>query len=239
MRKIATTLLTVAVSFSMLIGGASAASAAPAITEVDLYYGNYALIGGADIDLSEYVPDSTQIYLTVAACGQVLYTETFDGTIEVATSNGYPPRHILLWGMKTIDKSMAGPTVDFTVSFSDPSLPSASYTAYTHTGYPRSCDALEPADDDNDDNDSVAVQKWSVKKGTTTAKVGKTLKVTPTRAPGVKVAYAWKVGTKVVDRDRAMTVKKAYKGKKVTMRVTVSKTGAKSVSKVLRYGTAR
>ncbi|MGK2931667.1 MAG: hypothetical protein ACSLFD_02650 [Solirubrobacterales bacterium] len=56
---------------------------------------------------------------------------------------------------------------------------------------------------------------------------------------GAKITYAWKVGAKIVDRDRAMTVKKSYKGKKVTMRVTVSKAGAKSVSKTLRYGVAR
>jgi hypothetical protein len=86
---------------------------------------------------------------------------------------------------------------------------------------------------------AITVSKWSAKKGVTTAKVGKTLKVTPTRAPGSKVTYAWKVGTKTVDWDRAMTVKKAYRGKKVTMRVTVSKTGEKSVSKTLRYGKGR
>lgn len=86
---------------------------------------------------------------------------------------------------------------------------------------------------------AITVQKWSAKKGARTAQVGKRLAVTPTRAAGAKVSYAWKVGAKVVDRDRAMTVKKSYRGKKVALRITVSKAGAKSVSKTLRYGTAR
>lgn len=237
MRKIATTLLTLAISGATVLGGATAANAAPAISEVELVAGYNTIYRGGVVGLSEPVPSSTVVTVTVAACSRVLHSETFNGTVEIAASNGFPPEHLLLFN-KVIDKSMAGPTVDFTVSFSDPALPSASYTAYTHPGYPRSCDALEPADD-NDDNDSVAVQSWSTKKGAKTATVGKTLKVTPTRAPGVKVAYAWTVGTKVVDRDRAMTVKKSYKGQKVAMRITVSMAGAKSVSKTLRYGTAR
>lgn len=238
MRKIATTLLTLAAGLSVALGAAAPASAAPAITEIELTAGYNTIYRGGVISLSEYVPESTQIYLTAAACGRVLHTETFDGTVEIAASNGYPPEHLLLF-TKVIDKSMAGPTVEVSVSFSDPSLPSASSTAYTHPGYPRSCDALEPAEDDNDNGGGITVQSWSAKKGNTAAKVGKTLKVTPTRATGSKVAYAWKVGTKIVDRDRAMTVKRSYKGKKVTMRVTVSMVGAKSVSKTLRYGTAR
>ena len=86
---------------------------------------------------------------------------------------------------------------------------------------------------------TITVQRWSTKTGTTgTAKVGKSLGVTPTRAPGAKVTYAWRLGTKVIDRDRVMFVRKTYAGKKVTLRVTVSKVGAKTLTKTIGYGTA-
>ncbi len=237
MRKMSTMLLTFMVGLSMALGTAAPASAAPAISNINLTVDYDAIYRSGYIDLSENVPPSTQVYLTVAACGRVLHTETFNGVVEAKFADG-SPRYLLLFH-KIIDRSMAGPTIDFSVSFSDPALPTTTSTFYTHTGFPRSCDALEPADNSNDGGGSVTVTKWSIKKGNTVAKVGKTLKVTPTRAAGASVSYAWKVGSKVVDRDRAMTVKKAYVGKKVTMRVTVSKAGVKSVSKTLRYGTAR
>lgn len=221
------------------VGEARSASSAPVISRVELVQGNRAVYMGGYIDLSEYVPPSTQIHLTVAACGRVVHTETFDGTIDVPASNDVPAQHVLLFS-KNVDKSMAGPSIDFSVSFSDPALPPTSYTAYTHTGYPRSCDALEPADDDDDDvGGSIMVSKWSAKKGVRTATVGKTLKVTPTRATGANVAYAWLVGTTIHDRDRSLIVKKSDRGEKVALRITVSKPGTKNVSKWLRYGTVR
>lgn len=239
MRKIATTLLTLAVSFATVLGGATAATAAPALTEFMPEYGYDGTVTGGFLYFSEDVPSSTQIYLTVSACGRVLHTQTFNGVVKVDSVSGDGVLYIQGF-QKIIDKSMAGPAIEASVSFSDPTLPPSSATGYTHNGYPRSCDALEPADDNGGGGSTITVTKWSDKKGNTTAKVGKTLKVTPTRAaPGTKIVYMWKVGTKTVDRDRTMTVKKAYMGRKVTMRVTVSKAGAKSVSKTLRYGTAR
>lgn len=235
MRRIATTLLALAVSAATVLGGATPASAAPTITEVALTYGYDGTVTGGITYFSENIPSSTQVYLEVSACGRVLHTQTYNGVVALSDGTRYAQAF-----RKIIDKSMAPRAIEIAVSFSDPSLSPVSTTAYTHNGYPASCDALEPSDDNNDGGSGVTVSKWSAKKGaTTTAKVGKTLKVTPTRAAGAKVTYAWKVGNKIVDRDRAMTVKKTYRGKNVTMRVTVSKAGAKSVSKTLRYGTAR
>lgn len=136
---------------------------------------------------------------------------------------------------------MVGRSVEYTLTITqpgyDPFALTGSYSGYT-TPRP-SCETIN-SPGYGDEPASITVTQWSARKGATmTAKVGKTLKVTPTRAAGAKVAYMWKVGTKVVDRDRAMTVKRSYRGKKVTMRVTVSKSGAKSVSKTLRYGNAR
>lgn len=235
MRKIAITLFTLVLSAATVLGGATPASAAPTITEVSLSYGYDGAVDGGILYFSENVPSSTQVYLEVSACGRVLHTQTYNGVVALTDGMRYAQAF-----RKIIDKSMAGPTIEASVSFSDPSLSPVSATAYTHNGYPRSCDALEPSDDNNDDGSGITVSKWSAKNGaSTTARVGKALKVTPTRAAGAKVTYAWKVGNRVVDRDRVMTVKKAYTGKKVTMRVTVSKTGTKSMSRVLRYGKAR
>lgn len=120
------------------------------------------------------------------------------------------------------------------------------YTPYTVTsditvtgvGGPSCDEVLNPTSDPADAD--ITVASWSTKKGATrTAKVGTSLGITPTRAPGSKVTYAWKVGAKAVDRDRVLFVRKSYKGKPITVRVTVSRTGATSVTKTLRYGKAR
>lgn len=120
------------------------------------------------------------------------------------------------------------------------------YTPYTMTsnitftgvGGPSCEEVLNPTADP-ETPETTRVEKWSTKKGNTSAKVGKRLAVTPTRAPGSTVTYIWKVGAKVVDRDRSMTVKKAYQGKKVTMVVTATKPGSKTLQRTLGYGKAR
>lgn len=244
--RLAAMLAAVAMTAAGLAGAAPAAhadtagqgrvAAAPVLTRVDLDYGYDGTVRGGLIYFNEPVASSTQLNITVAACGRVLHTETVTGVVQVPNSTGGVEYAQAF--RKTIDKSMAGPSIEVSVSFSDPAIPPTSTTGYTHNGYPRSCDNLEPADDNG--GGSVTVKAWSVKKGaTTTAKVGKSLGITPTRAPGAKVTYAWKVGAKIVDRDRVFFVKKTYKGKKVTVRINVSKPGAKSMSRVLRYGTAR
>lgn len=88
-----------------------------------------------------------------------------------------------------------------------------------------------------DSRPSVGVKKWSKKAGKyTTAKRGKTLKVTATKAEaGAKVTYAWKINGKVVDRDRSMRVKKTYVGKTVRLKVTVKKHGKKTRTKTISY----
>lgn len=89
------------------------------------------------------------------------------------------------------------------------------------------------------DDPPVSVARWSTKKGATSARVGKRLAVTATRAPGAGVAYDWKVGKRIVARWTSLAVKPSYRGKKVSLRITVSKTGFKPVTKILRYGKAR
>src|SRR5690349_16672963 len=88
MRKIATTLLTLAASLSMVMGGATVASAAPTLTEVMLDYGYDGTVRGGILDFNEDIPPSTQVYVTVSACGRVLHTETFDDLVPVTHSTG-------------------------------------------------------------------------------------------------------------------------------------------------------
>lgn len=138
---------------------------------------------------------------------------------------------------------MVGRSVEYALTVTqpgyDPFVLTGSYDGYKNYVPRPSCETIN-SPGYGDEPTGITVSEWSTKKGaTTTAKVGKSLGVTPTRAPGSKVTYAWKVGTKTVDRDRVLFVRKTYKGKKVTMRVTVSKAGSKSVSKTLRYGTAQ
>lgn len=209
----------------------------------NLVYGHAASFDTPD---GSAVPPGATVTVTYASCGQVLQSATYglndaaDGDpgsvafLHYFSATGAPEPQ----GNAITDK--IGPVLDWSAAFTypgyDPYVVSNSYSGYT-VKRPSCEEILSPG---SGEAPTVAVQSWSVKKGATrTAKVGKSLGVTPTRATGSKVTYAWKVGTKTVDRDRVLFVKKTYKGKKVTMRVTVSKTGAKSESKTLRYGTAR
>lgn len=88
---------------------------------------------------------------------------------------------------------------------------------------------------------SAHVKKWSAKKkGHTKAKIGKTAQVTKTylkpAGKGMKVTYRWTAGSKVIDKDRSVKVSKKYKGKKLKLKVTVSKAGYKARSKTLNFG---
>ena len=89
---------------------------------------------------------------------------------------------------------------------------------------------------------SAHIKKWSKKsKGHKKAKIGKTAKVAKTylkpAGTGMKVTYRWYAGKKLVDRDRSVKVSKRYKGKKLKLKVTISKPGYKSRTKTLSFGT--
>ena len=183
----------------------------------------------------------TQVHTVISSCGNVIREETVNLTGEHdGFIVNFSPDGELDASPNSVNERVGTSweyVLTITVPGYDPYTLDGSYSGY-QVKRP-SCEEINSPGYGDDTDSTITVSKWSTKKGTTTAQVGKTLKVTPTRAAGAKVTYAWKVGSKVVDRDRAMTAKRAYKGKKVTMRVTVSKTGAKSVSKTLRYGKVR
>lgn len=69
------------------------------------------------------------------------------------------------------------------------------------------------------------------------AKAGRVVKISkPKVEAGAKVKYAWTVNGKVVDRDRTVRIKKSYVGKKLAVKVTVSKTNHKTVKKTKTVG---
>ena len=187
------------------------------------------------------IPAGSYTDVTWSSCGQVVQSRRhaldegapgYAGFFHHFSADGQPADLVV---ENDVNRRI-GKTFEWSATIVHPGYDPYVLSGIMTARYPRpSCEEIL---DDNSDS-AIAIRSWSSKKGATTAKVGKTLKVTRTRASSAKVAYAWKVGARTVDRDRAMLVKKAYTGKKVTLRVTVSKPGAKTVSKVLRYGTAR
>lgn len=86
---------------------------------------------------------------------------------------------------------------------------------------------------------SGVVTKWSAK--ASKVKVGKTAKITATRAlPGSRISYRWYVSNKkVAVGTRSVKMRKAWKGKTVTVRVTVSKSGYATANKTVKLGKVR
>ena len=64
--------------------------------------------------------------------------------------------------------------------------------------------------------------------------------MTATRAePGATVTYTWRLGGRVVDRDRRITVKRAWRGKRLTVTVAVTKAGRLPATRTLSYPRVR
>lgn len=189
------------------------------------------------------IPVGTSLHTTVYSCDAFVKEAT---TVRQSDSPGSSAAVVLSEnGMPDLSPNPVNDLIGDNAAVVTISVTEPGYAPYTLTSNVRfyglggpTCDEVQNPTADPTETTPV-VAKWSIKKGNTVPKVGKTLKVTPTRAPGATVTYLWKVGSKIVDRDRTMTVKKAHKGKKVTMRVTVSMAGAKSVARVLRYGKVR
>lgn len=72
-----------------------------------------------------------------------------------------------------------------------------------------------------------------------TLKVGKTLAATVTGAPGAKVARVWSAGAKKVGTAAKLKLTKAMKGKKITLRVTLSAPGHVTRTLTVAKGTVK
>ncbi|MDM4764134.1 leucine-rich repeat domain-containing protein [Galbitalea sp. SE-J8] len=78
-----------------------------------------------------------------------------------------------------------------------------------------------------------------------TTKAGKTLKVTKPKFPAagraahLGVTYRWRIGSKVVGTKASLKLKKAWKGTRPTVTVTVGKAGYATLSKTLAFGRIR
>ncbi len=150
-----------------------------------------------------------------------------------------------LWGMWWLSNShldaYLGPDWTGVLSIARPGVEPWVWS-FSHEDF--DFDAAEPLPSNDDTcpppRTPITVQKWSVKKGAARARVGKRLSVTPTRAPGSTVSYVWLVGrSSAVDRDRSMVVKKSYRGRKVRLKIAVSKPGLRPVVRKISYGVAR
>lgn len=87
---------------------------------------------------------------------------------------------------------------------------------------------------------SAPVTSWSTKKRTV-ARVGRTLSITRTTpGPGTQVSYRWLVGTKVVKTgSRYLMLRRAYRGKRVLVKVIARNTGYQPVTHAYRFGIVR
>lgn len=198
----------------------------------------FATAGGAQ------VPPGTTATTTFSSCGQTVQSVTR----PLLVSSTHPDNAAFLHYFNESNtpdmspnaiNSLIGRSLDYSFVITSPGYDpyeiSGSYSGYSVER--PTCEEILSGH--GTDPDAITVRRWSVKKGNTAAKVGKRLAVTPTRAPGSAVSYAWRVGARVVDTDRSVTVKRAYRGKKVTLFVTVSRTGVEPQHRKLAYGKAR
>lgn len=248
-----------AVTILTLTSGTAAVADGPALSDgtpsIRLQPGNVAAYSSANthrvgmISIALNFPDGrtipvgTSLHTTVYSCDAFVKEAT---TVRQSDSSGSSAAVVLSEnGMPDLSPNPVNDLIGDSAAVVTISITEPGYASYTLTSNVRfyglggpTCDEVRNPTIDPTET-TPAATKWSTKKGNTVPKVGKTIKVTPTRAPGFTVSYMWKVGVKVVDRDRALTVKKAYRGKKIAMVVTVTKPDTKTLQRRLGYGKAR
>ncbi len=193
------------------------------------------------------LPAGTVINLQVAGCGgtRAVHSEYSFYSFPMTLERTVPAEFSIIgsWAVRPPNSQRSlGPRWDGVLTVTLPD--SAPWVLeFDHDTFDFSADNPLPTNNDHcpapGGSVPVEVQRWSTKTGQTVPAVGNRLTVSPTRAAGATVSYAWKVGRTVVDRDRVMTVKRAHRGKAVSLTVTARKAGATPVTRVLRYGRAR
>lgn len=180
----------------------------------------------------------TEIRADIYSCGRFL---------QSGVSTTTEDRHgVLVWlspdGKADLSPNsvnrLVGPSVQYVLTIAQPGYPTAYVREGSYNGWSvnrPSCDQISTSGGGG----GCTVSKWSVKKflppNGTKAFVGGRTAVTPTRA-NCRITYAWKVAGRVVDRDRYLGVKRAYRGKYLAMKVSVGKAGGTTKIRTLRYG---
>lgn len=218
-------------------------------------------IGGVQWSLHPYggtpttVMTDTQgieMHAVLSSCGKVVTERTsvmrgFDAFIYVGFGND--PRYFSSAPSDIGDR--IGPSIDYTLTVTEPG-----YDPYTFTGSTSTYTSRPSCEDLAGDNAAgIPIKAWSVKYAQPDAKVGSNLTISDTRADGAHIGYVWTVATKsaksgsktikksstIVSRGyRTLKVKKGWKGKDLSVTVTVTKgTGkrAKTLTKTINYGT--
>ena len=147
-------------------------------------------------------PPGTEVSVVITSCGATIRsaTHTFDGGQDKMAIGFRSDGAMTFFPDENTEK--VGPSIAFAVTVTDPTYGVTSRTYEQDSSVPRpSCEELAESQGDL----PIAVQRWSTKSGAKTAEVGRRLAITATRAAGARVAYTWRGGTTVVDRDRPRT----------------------------------
>lgn len=212
-------------------------------------------IGGVGLYLHPYGGTPTtvmtdtkgiEMHVVLSSCGKVVTERTsimrgFDAFIY--TGFGADPRYYSHNPSEISDR--IGPSLDYVLTVTEPG-----YDPYTFTGTTSAYTTRPTCEDLAGKNKAgIAMQAWSSIYAQPDAKIGSNLTISDTRAAGAHVAYRWTLAAKgqklstakVLARGvRTLRVKPAYRGKRISVTITVTKgTGkhAKVLTKTLRYGT--
>lgn len=200
-------------------------------------------------------PYGTTANFVVTSCGRTLREQSVTTSVEAPEAeagiylspNGTFP--------ETVEENsvnrLVGPAIEVTATVThpghDPYVLTATIDVKARIPDIPSCTKIaQNLEDGGGSTPSGLVRSWSKKKSLsavgTKAVAGRKAKITATkvrRGSGVKISYAWRVGGKVIDRDRVAKFRSKHVGKPVKVVVTVKAPGKKAVERTLRYGKVR
>ena len=202
-------------------------------------------------------PTGTVVTFVATSCGRTLREVTVTTTLEKPLAeaalyfspNGQEPE---THEVNAVNR-LVGPQIQVSATVTHPGLDPyapAPVTVDVKARIPKIPSCAQIDDSLNNDTPTstttAAVRTWSKKKTLPVvgkkAVAGRKAKITATKvrsASNAKVTYTWRVGSKVVDRDRVAKFTAAQVGKPVKVVVSVKQPGSKAVKKTLRYGTVR
>ncbi|MET0931507.1 MAG: hypothetical protein ABWX74_18445 [Aeromicrobium sp.] len=226
------------VAAAALAAGASIVAAGPATADGENYptatqdY-TYTLDGSSGRIIAikyKQVEAKTMVDVQAYSCGKLVGSEPDQ---DIHTTGSEDVAFVILG-------DNYGPTQTITTTVNAPGRTTHVTSFEYELAGSKPCDQVTDIRDVPKQITSTHIKKWSKKKGHKKARLGQTLKVTKTylkpAGKGMKVRYRWYAGKKVVDKDRSVKVSRKYTGKKLKLKVTISKPGYKARTKTLSYG---
>jgi hypothetical protein len=200
-------------------------------------------------------PTGTVVTFVATSCGRTLREATVTTTVErpLAETRLYLSPSGMESDAHTANSvnRLVGPEIQVSATVTHPGYDAyapAPVTIDVKARIPKipSCAQIDDSLNDTPTSTGSLVRTWSKKKALPVvgkkAVAGRKAKITATkirRGADAKVAYTWRVGGKVVDRDRVIKFASKHIGKPVKVVVAVKQPGSKSVKKTLRYGRVR